>query len=262
MPESTLGHNKYEIRVTDGQSLDGFSSTGDITSGVYTFVYDVGTKTLATLYTKTGASLANPITRSQFATDGVIKFYVPATSVDLFVAHSDGSCASYMAVTPQVHTVKLDRSHTASKCLVFPMAASAGGSETDTGLDLPKDVIVYDARIQVTTSDATETVSVGLLASETNGDADGFLATVSVAATGHIANQATTAGSNETYLSTNYYGALMGTFLVGADAAGDVGTSVLTGHVVTGSNATSVSYTPSSSDTFAGYGYVYFRYLR
>lgn len=254
--------NNYNIRIVDGQAMDGMSNDGQITSDCLVFVYTAGTKTLATIYSDANrTSKSNPITRAQFATDTAVKFWGSASSYDIKVCHADGSIGHFPGVTPQTHTRKLDRSSN-DKCIVFPMVFNAGGTETDTGLDLPLKAAVYDALVEVTTTDATETVHIGLLSTETNGDADGFLASVSVASSGFVAPIAYTTGSNETYLSLNSYGVLIASGSLGNDVATDVGSLAKKFHVVDGSNATSISYTPSSSDTFAGYGYVFFKHLR
>lgn len=80
---------------------------------------------------------------------------------------------------------------------VVPFTAPADGSETDTGYDLPADGIVVDCYMIVDTAEAigtTKTVDVGLLSSETNGDADGFLDGVSVAAAGFVSGSLASGG--------------------------------------------------------------------
>jgi hypothetical protein len=259
--DSIFGDYRYEIRVTDQRSLDGYSPTGDITSGVFYIVMDAGTKTASTIY-KDGrrTALTNPVSRTQFATDGKVVFYGPNTSYDIYLAHSDGSVAFYQSVTISTHVLAIDRTGV-DKCLVVPFGAS-DNAETDTGIDLPVGAYVTDCRLYVRTTDATETISVGLLSSETAGDADGLLAGVSVATAGWPALVTYTAGSNETYLATNLYGALIASGSVGNDVATDVGSLAMKGHVVTGANAKSVTYTGSAgSDTAAGEIYVFFKQL-
>lgn len=260
---SIYGHKKYDIQVVDQRSLDGFSASGKITSGCLVFVYDAGTKTLSTLYKDaTGTSLANPITRAQFASDEAIKFYSASTSHDIFVAHSDGSAADYASVTPETHTLPLNRDGV-DKVIVFPMVFNSGGTETSTGLSIPLKGHVYDVAVEVTTTDATETVSIGLLSSGTGGDADGFLATASVANAGFVKPYVVTTGSSETYVSTASFGVLMGPSATGADDSNaDTGVARGWGYVADGSNTREITYTPSSSDTFAGYGYLYVKKLR
>lgn len=253
----------YDIPVVDQSKLDGFSPTGDVTSGVYAFVYDAGTKTLSTLYAdSTGTSLSNPISRSQFATDGKVKFYGSATSYDIFLAHSDGSVAFYAGVTPQTHALRLGRTGV-DRVLVFPIVSNAGGTETDTGLDLPYKAWVYDVAMEVTTAESAKNVDIGLLSSETAGDADGLLVQASAAATGLVKPFSITAGSNYYYISATKYGALFSLGHVGADTTNaDPGIAKGWGHYVTGSNAVSVTYTPTASSSLVAYGFLYFKLMR
>lgn len=259
---SNINLKKYSLSVVDQQSLGSGSSDGVIDSGIYAFVYDAGTKTLSTIYSDAAATAkTNPISRTVFATDGKIEFFSTAESHDIFVSHSDGSGALKSDVTPTVHTLPLDRS-SLNKCMVFPIAFNSGGTEVDTGLDLPYNSRVTDVALEVVTSDSTETCAIGILSSETNGDADGLMVAVSVAAVGMVQGWAVTVGGNETYVSATNYGALMGLGKVGTDVANDCGIPGGAGHIVQPSNGRSISYTPSSSDTLAGYGYVYFSVMR
>lgn len=257
-----FGDKKYSIKVHDQRSMNPGEGGIIEDATVYVMVFDAGTKTLSTIYSDTArTSKTNPITRSQFGTDDGISFYGPNSSYDLFIAHSDGSVAKYAGVSPRVHRLDLDRTGS-DKVLVFPMVFNAGGTETDTGVDLPLGSFVVDAIVEVLTVDATETVDLGLLSSETNGDADGFLNDVSVATAGVPARLTYTTGANETYLSAVSYGALLAAVSLGNDVATDVGSFGRLTHYVTGSNATSITYTPSTSDTFVGTGYVFFKLLR
>lgn len=257
-----MGLYKYELQIADERSYLSTQPEGLITTGCLVMVYDAGTKTLGTIYSDVlSTAKTNPISRSQFATDGKLVFFSASSSVDITVAHSDGSIGKYLSVTPFHHTLYLQRGGV-QKCLIFPMIYNAGGTETDTGIDLPYNVHVHDVLVEVVDVDATETVDVGLLSSETAGDADGFIAALSVASAGFIKPHVNTAGGNETYVSTAKYGVLMGPAIVGTDVDKDNGIARGFGHIVSGSNAVSVTYTPSSSDTFTGYGYIWFRHLR
>ncbi len=67
------------------------------------------------------------------------------------------------------------------------ISSNMTGSEQDTAWDLPARCIVINVMIDVTTAEvtqATKTIDVGLLSSESGGDADGFLDGVSVASLG------------------------------------------------------------------------------
>ncbi len=256
-----FGLNRYELRVVDNKSNEGFSGNGNISTGVLVVVYDAGTKTVSTIYGSAAKSAkSNPITRAQFATDGgKIAFFSSAASVDIFVADDLGNVGFVPSVTPNDHVIYLDKSN-ADKCLVAPFGASE--TEVDTGVDFPLDVIIKEVLLKVTANDAGETLNVGILSSESGGDADGLLALASVASTGIIKPVAITAGTTETYVSTFYYGALMGRGVVGTNVDGDFGLATVPGHVVTGSAGRSLAYTGSSgSDTAAGLIYAYFRHL-
>lgn len=245
---------KYILSVKDQR-------TGEpITSGVYTFVYQAGTKTLDTLYsTSNGLAKTNPIARASFT--GTLSFYTAQTSVDIFVADDKGNTALFTGITPTDHVLSLDRSGV-DKCMVAPFVFNAGGTETDTGLDFPLNAYIHDFLVEVVTTDATETLGIGLLSSETAGDADGIAVAVSTANAGFIRSYVVTDGTNEDFVATPYKGALMGLGSAGTDVANDFGQSGGPGHVVTGSNAKSLVYLPSSSDTMAGYIHVFFKQLR
>lgn len=60
-------------------------------------------------------------------------------------------------------------------------------TEVDTGIELPANVIVTNAYVEVDTAVAASTIDVGLLSTEANGDADGFIDGASCATTGIIA---------------------------------------------------------------------------
>jgi len=126
------------------------------------------------------------------------------------------------------------------------------GSEQDTGWNLPQSAIVFDVFVEVTTAEATggtKTLDVGLLSSETAGDANGLLDGVAVSATGIKQGAFTvTDGTNQNYVSANTLGVMLFDGEIGSDAAGEAGVVARTPHVVTGSNAVSVTYTAGSVD--------------
>lgn len=127
-------------------------------------------------------------------------------------------------------------------------------TETTTYIELPADMAVINAFIDVSTTDAGETIDVGLLSSEANGDADGLIAAASVATAGKVfPNASITDGSSEEYFGACTIGALLqDSFTAGTDAGTDVGTFVRRPHVCDGT-AKTVTYTGSAgSDTAAG----------
>ncbi len=74
-----------------------------------------------------------------------------------------------------------------AKVKKIAISAAPTGSEQDTTWDLPAKSVVLNVFVDVTTAEVTgttKTLDVGLLSSESGGDADGFIDGVSVAATG------------------------------------------------------------------------------
>lgn len=125
-------------------------------------------------------------------------------------------------------------------------------TEKDSGWDIPDKAVVRDVYIDVITAQSGKTLNVGLLASESGGDADGFLAGVSLAAQGIVRGVATvTVGGTESYFASTTRGALLGYLLAGTNTAGDVGTCYEKPHVAGSVTAKSVSYTGSSGTTTA-----------
>lgn len=254
-------YNKYEIEVRDLKSLLASSDDGKISSGVLYVVMDAGTKTRSTIYSDLlSTAKTNPVSRTVFGTDEKIEFYGTATSYDIFVADAKGNCALFEGVTPFDHVLYLDRSGI-NKLAVATFAPS-DNTEVDTDFVFGYNTLLYDAWVHVTTADATETLSVGLKSTETAGDADGILAAVSVAATGIIKPYAITVGGTETYISSTSYGALMGPGVAGANTSTDHGIGAVPGHVISGANAKTLTYTGSAgSDTAVGLIYVAFKQL-
>lgn len=118
----------------------------------------------------------------------------------------------------------------------FAITAPADGSETTHAEDLPTAGVVLGAWLDVTTAEATggtKTLDVGLLSSESGGDADGFLDGVSVAATGIVGGSLASGGQT--------LGALLR-----ADEDG-AGALVPEPHILNGT-AKSISYTAGSAD--------------
>lgn len=259
--QSNFGDNQFDIELKDERSFIAASADGLISTGCLVFVYDAGTKTLATIYSSGNrAAQANPITRTAFDLLGKIKFWGAAASYDIAVNDNKGNTAVHLAVAPSTHLLPLNRNGV-EKCLVFPMAFNAGGTVVDTGLDLPAKAHVHDVAVEVVDTDSGETVDIGLLATESGGDEDGFIAAASVASAGFVKPFVITTGGNSAYVSSAKYGALMGPAQVGTDVDQDEGVARGWGHVGDGT-AKSITYTPSGSDTFTGYGYVKFTQLR
>lgn len=232
-------------------------------SGGVAFICDAGTPDLATLFNvDTGASLSNPITLNQGHGDFAVA--EATTSVDVYILSPTGHFVVHEALGAQefaeiyVDTMRRD------ELAVVPFSyASDVNSEHDTGLNFPlgAEIMADGIGIEVTAVDATETLDVGLLSTETNGDADGLVDGLSVATSGFVnAGPVITVGSNEQYLSACTLGALLRTFLAGSDVATDVGTFFAKNHIVQGSNAVSLTWLLSAgSDTAKGFIHVPYR---
>lgn len=131
----------------------------------------------------------------------------------------------------------------ALKARRIQVATTPTGAEQDTGFDLPAKAIVLNVYLDVTVAEAaglTKTLNVGLLASEAGGNASGFLAGASVAATGVIKGSLVSTGQT--------LGALLSVLSNGGVVR------VPEPHVAASVTAKSVSYTAGSADwtTFRG----------
>jgi hypothetical protein len=110
---------------------------------------------------------------------------------------------------------------------------SLGSGEIDTGFDFKKGDVVLPGYcfVDVQTAEATsgtKTISVGILSSETNGDAAGFLKSVATDTIGSVSYDATaTAGTNQTFWAANpKLGALMRAGVLGSDVAKSAGVMI------------------------------------
>jgi len=150
------------------------------------------------------------------------------------------------------------------KVKVLSFGPNAG--ENDTGWDLPAKAIVLDVIVEVETADAGETLDVGLLSTETGGDADGFLDGISLGSVGIVQGVLSitkTGGVNENYISavscTRGVLLRMLEFELGSDVAGDHGFVAYerVPHYAGAVAAKSISYTGSTTiDTGAGKIYI------
>jgi len=231
-----------------------------VTSGVTCRVLTANSvSTNATVYTD--AALASAATNPLTATSaGVCAWYGAdtTTSYDVIVtAAAKGARARLQAVTVTDHSAILP-STWPYKYIRFPFAQNA--SETDTGLDLPEGAMVQEVIVEVVTGVTSGTLTVGLLSSETGGDADGFVVALPATPAGFYGPGPTwTAGSTmKNYLSASTRGALLAAYTLGADAANDPGSFAAKPHLVLSGNATSLTY---STSAHAVAGYVHVMYL-
>lgn len=104
-----------------------------------------------------------------------------------------------------------------------------GAGEKDTGIDFLAGDVILDCFVKVRTAEvtqATKTIDVGLLSSESGGDTDGFLDGVSTAATGTVVGSLAN--------GSNTYGVLL------TETSGGAGENSLQRHVIAA--ATSLVY--------------------
>lgn len=134
------------------------------------------------------------------------------------------------------------------------LSTQTTAAETDTGWDLPASSFVMDVFVKVITAEATEstkTIDIGLLSSESGGDADGFANELSVAATGLVRpNVVVTAGGTETYYSSVTTGELLRAgYIVGTNSGSDFGLFAPKWHDTDSTTARSVTWTASGNQT-------------
>lgn len=256
---------------------DGRKVLTRVTSGITFKVLAVNADTAETLTVfddDTATSLTNPVTTANFESatvcDDKVAFRVDPTDsstdryVDLIVTDTSGMYTTFVENFDKYqHTIVIDERPSVPHVGTIWFSASST-VETDTGIDFLPDTLITDTRTETVTVDAGETLDVGLLSTETSGDADGLIDGRSVATAGFTADTGViTDGTTSDYIPDSTYGALLYTIVAGSDAAATHGGRSYLGHVVTGSNAVSLTYTGSAgSDTAAGYIYVEHMRLR
>lgn len=237
---ATTAYSAYEIQLQND-----LRGTSALDTGGKFVICTAGTARKATLYDPANgfASLSNPIT----PTRGKLTFGTLATveKVDIYGFTGDGCFIARKNVYPGRESEIYYDPHRVQQVAIIPFYYGdvTVASETDTGLDFVAGQVVTDAFLRVITADSTETLDVGLLSSESGGDADGFLALASVGTAGTVK------------------GSLLGTDTLGALLKVDTNGSTVNvpeGHVV--ATATSIVLTLSTgSDTAEGF--VYLPYL-
>jgi hypothetical protein len=228
----------FDIQLTDattGQTM--------IDAGGTVYVAPAGEENKQALVNAdTGATLANPLT----PTRGKIRFGIASvspleTAVDLYGMTANGrafvvkNVKSGNASEIFIDTVRRDQ----TLIIPFSIANTTAATETDTGFDLPAQAQVRPfPSIFVVDVDATEVIDVGLLSSESGGDADGFIDGVSLATAGHV---------DPTFASAVTQGALLRVTATGASAV------IPESHIIN-ATARSVTYTlDAGTDTATGF---------
>lgn len=220
---------------------------------------------VATSANGTAATSNNPVS----LTNGLIEFWTADTvmSVDLYVMCPSGQflvAKSIVASGPNELFVDTNARDQVA-VIPFDIADTTATTETDTGFDLTANMAVQPdgLGVKVDTVDTSRTIDVGMLASESSGDANGLIDGVSVATSGVVpatvgysADTATTwvdlASGDQEFT----YGVLIAKGTEeGSNSDTDEGFYLLQPYVPPGTR--SVSYTLSSSaDTAAGFIYL------
>lgn len=238
--------------IFDLQIYDRATGKAVITTGGNAVVVATGAYAKSTLLNPDSdyVSLANPIA----ATRGKFRFAIASTglglpAVDVFGISPGGYAFRVLNVKPgDVTDVWID-SQKPEQTLILPfsIADAVAATEKDTGFDLVTGMTVMPfPSIDVRTVDSAKTIDIGLLSSESGGDADGFVAL----------GLLTTAGVVQAKLAaTATLGALLKETIVAdaGTAASRIGYSV-------GATAVSISFTLSSGTTTAA-GYIRLPYL-
>lgn len=181
---------KYSIQMHDSATKEAI-----ITSGGKVFVAGNGLATKVTLYNEDGSAKTNPIT----PTNGKIEFYTADTvaKVDLYGYAPSGHAIVLKNVQPSGPSALFVDKSRADTTLIVPYSSTdqtGDATETRTGFVLPG-AVQPNVGITVTTVDATETIEVGTLSTD-SGDADGFIDALSVATAGY--NKATNVNGSVT----------------------------------------------------------------
>jgi len=296
-----IRYNAYDLAIYDelGPQVGTRVTDGTVTIEVRVGGVKAtsGNGALATLFSdpEGNTSLTNPITGTSFGDRDRVQFFTTSDPVDIIVRdYGDRSLASYpmrfgrygvlWGVTPrsQYKTVVLPAQQ---GLRIVKIPFSATGVDADdvpeswdnaeascviannsaTTIRLCKGFCVTGFAVEVRTADATETFDLGLLSSQTGGDADGFLDGVSLGTAGWVYPGPTiTAGSNENYVSDATLGAYMryaDGFLAGANTATDEGSFYPRIYMSDTNAADTVSITGSAGiDTAEGdiymFGYI------
>ena len=168
---------EYRIQLKDAITGATIQSTGGVC-----YVAEAGGAAKVTLYDKTGASASNPSS----LTRGFINFFTAetVTSVDLYILAPGGQFVVATGIVASGPNEILVDTGNRMQCMKIPFSADdfTAASENLTGFTEPTNALMLpDPAVLVTTLDATETIDLGTLSTD-SGDADGFIAAASVAA--------------------------------------------------------------------------------
>jgi hypothetical protein len=224
----------YEIQLQDSAK----GETIAITGGSFIVTLPGDPAKVALFNADTFAALANPVV----PTRGKVRFATLATieTVDLYGFSPTGHFVVARGIRPGgTNEVMVDTAEQLQSAQIpFAAADYPANVETDTGLDFPVPALLLPfPAVRVTTAEGSRTIEVGLLSTETSGDADGLVDAISLATAG-LVDAATS-----------------GTPTLGALLVQNFGTTpavnVRDAHAISGTNARSISITTSASTASA-----------
>lgn len=234
-----MAKTTYQIQLMDRATGKAIIAAG----GTALIVAASGTLKKTLLNASTGASLTNPLTPTRGSIAFSIDSVTPLEStVDAYIMAPGGQFVIARGIKSGDPTeVWVDTAERNQNMVVpFNIADTTATTETDTGFNFVAGMVIMPhPAIFVTAIDATETIDVGLLSGESGGDADGFLALLSVGTLGAVSGSMT---------STPTVGALLR-----ETVTADAGTAQMRKPNVIAA-AVSLTYTlTAGSDTGAGY---------
>jgi hypothetical protein len=169
----------FQLYDRDGKAIQ--------SSGGVVYVAASGDAAKQAITDKDGVALSNP----RALTRGACEFYVvdTAADVDLYIQAPGGQfVVKQDFVAGETPDIAVDTDHR-NQVMVIPWAAAdvTAATETATGFTEPANAVflLHGAGCRVTAIDATETLDVGTLSTD-SGDADGFLSALDVATLGDV----------------------------------------------------------------------------
>lgn len=204
-----MAKQRIQIRLYNVQPGGAGGSPGEVVraTGGFIMVTKPSNAVKAGLTTRTGATQANGFA----LTSGGAEFYYEDsvdTSVDCFIMTPSGHFIAKYGLVAGIYELPVDL-QVRRQMAIIPVAAAdyTANVETSTGFVLPRCIVESpNVGMFVATLEASRTLSLGPLSTETGGSATGFLATLSTAAAGQIiatlANGAETLGTLLRVLST------------------------------------------------------------
>ena len=246
------------------------------TSGITFAVYVANSDTAETIYyynVDAMTALTNPVSTTNFESETVCKdlvsFRVDPTEtndkyVDVMVVNTTGGYTAFVEnFDKYTHAIVIDKRPNIMHHGSIWWAETTTG-EKSTGISFEYDTVIHRVAVETVTVGSGQTLDIGLLSSQTSGDADGFCNDVSAASAVYVncGEPTVTAGTTETYVSTVApIGALMGASAIGADAQGSDGVSCIWEHHIIYANATTLTYTAVTT-TGAAAGYIHYWFTR